>query len=658
VPMARVMALTVRRSAGECQRCPGGMTCHGGLELVQRLHTYPVQYHQEIGATTEGALASEVWSMCKEDEALITGDVVNQQCLRVFCRGEDRANDPRCKPTFPELQLGYWSDPMTPLDVYKCQALIDATVEGAFFSCPGGRPGTCADGRTGLACGECGDTMYMHVDGTCIKCEGGIESLVVGAIMLLLVAVPGMYYFINGKISAQTSTMMATGVAMGSLLTLTQHFSVLGQMMINWEEPMKSIWGFLGIFMFDPKFLASGCVFGDAATFVGRIALPGFLVVWMIVVALGTKVAGKTGALGQGWVMVWPKVRNTLGQVFQAFYIAIAMSCILAFQCYSSPNGTKSLAQHPYVLCGSRDHTPFMVFGIIGIAFYLVGFGVFYIWACTFLPRQSQKGMGPASISAYRFIFYRFRPEYYYWGSVFLCRNLLLTLASVLDPANPYTGVMYLGLVAVCFLIAQCVCWPWRTNMLNALDTIILATMVAVVFSTIPFIEVRDKVAVDNTKENLVTFMVLVFCFASMTVVGTIVGNIVMKARELRDPIANQKALAKQDRDLLAAWSELMRCSSIERFMQDEFVRNLGPFDRAMVHKMAGIVNQELSRSASPSKRSSRRVAMQKLQVAPVEATATGTGAETSCVETPDMRSKTPTPPGEAWVVAPETVDL
>jgi len=355
--------------------------------------------------------------------------------------------------------------------------------------------------------------------------------------------------------------------------------------------------------------------------------------------------------------MIWPKVQNTLGQVFQAFYIAIAMSCILAFQCYSSPNGTQSLAQHPYVLCGSGDHTPFVVFGIVGISLYLVGFGVFYIWACTFLPQQSQQGMGLISVQAYRFIFYRFRPEYYFWGSVFLFRNLLLTLASVLDPANPYTGVVYLGLVAVCFLIAQCVCWPWRTTMLNALDTTILATMVVVVFCSVPFIEVRDKVAVDNTKENLVTLMVVVFCGASMTVVGAIVGNIVLKVKELKNPVAHQKAIAKENRELLAAWSELMRCSAIERPKQDEFVRNLGAFDRAMVHKMAGIIHQELSRSASTSKRSSRRIAMQKLQVAPAEVSTTGTGAEVS-PETASTQSKRPTPPGEAWVLAPDTVEL
>jgi len=662
-------ALAVRGATGECRPCPGGMLCYGGLELMRRLHTYPVQYYPDLGAESVDTLGKEVWSACRENAELLSGDVVNQQCLRFFCGAEHRATDPRCKPTFPELQLGFWSDPDSPFNVYKCQAWIDATLEDGFFSCPGGRPGTCTGERTGLACGRCKDGMYMAVDGSCLACEGGPESLLGVAVAVLLVVVPGIYYFINGKITAQTSTMMATGIAMGSLLTLTQHFSVLGQLTITWDEPMKSIWAFLGLFMFDPKILASACAVADTSAFVGRVILPAFLILWMTLVGLATQVAGKVGVLSQELVMVWPKIRNTLGQVFQAFYIATAMSSILAFQCFSSPNGTSALAQHPYILCGSGDHTLFVVFGIVGIACYVVGYGVFYIWACIVIPGQSQNGLG--AIQAYRFIFFRFRPEFWYWGSVFLFRNLLLALASIWDPANPYTGVIYLGLVAVAFLIAQCVCWPWRTTLFNVLDTAILACMVTILFSTVPFIEVSDVAAVENTKQNLLILMVVVFVGATSMVVGAIVMNIVQKVLELRDPQRFEVKQKQSDAELFEAWSQLMHCAGMEKERQFNFTRGLGTFDRRMVHKLLGIAGMELSGSAILSKKGSRRVAMQRPQRSAPADDGTGAGAQTSAgisVErASDGQTRTETPPEtlspaqvsqEAWQAPGVTAEL
>mmetsp|Transcript_7355 Transcript_7355/g.15929 ORF Transcript_7355/g.15929 Transcript_7355/m.15929 type:complete len:1136 (-) Transcript_7355:147-3554(-) len=609
------VAFAIRANSGQCRECPGGMICHGGLELLKRVDQYPVEYFAQMGESSTDDLGMTLWSICKTDPELIDGSNVNQLCLRRFCSDETRVADPRCKPTFPELAVGHWSDPESPLDVYKCQALITTSAD-SFLSCPGGRPGTCAGGRTGLACGSCDDGMYMDVDGLCNECVGGSSVPTILVVICILLGFPCLYYLINGKITSETSTMMATGISMGSLLTLTQHFSVIGQLLTNWDEPMKSIWALLAVFMFDPRFLNSGCVFGDTTTFVGRILLPTFLLGWLAMFALATQMGGKAGVVKESLVMVWPKVRNTMGQMFQAFYIAIAMSCILALQCYSNPNGTSSLAQHPYILCGSGDHTPFLAFSIIGMVVYLFGFGAFYITACIVIPGRSQRGL--VAIQAYRFIFFRFRPEYWYWGSVFLFRNLLLTLASVLNPGNPYTGIIYLGLVAIAFLIAQCVCWPWRSNLLNTLDTVILASMVAIVFSTLPFVEVTDVQALENTQDALLGIMVAVFVIAVMTVVGSILGNLACKVREVRDPEGHLQRKEATMKALSKAWGDLMNCYRLDASRQLQFLTNLGSFDQASVLKLAGVVDLELSRSEKGSKRSSRRVAMNP-QAAPVE---------------------------------------
>jgi len=595
------------RTSGQCKACPLGMVCRGGLDVMFRMHEYPLQFGSEmfvdlpVNDTTRLAIVSH----CQGSTTLTHDgeEALNDACFKDYCA--TRVEDPLCLPTFPDLEVGYWSHPDEPLNVYKCQALIDLGVEDAFFSCPGGKPGRCSGGRTGLACGKCADGWFMDVSGQCNECGAASKAPTILVGLAALGVLPLCYYFINGKVTAETSTMMATGVAMGSLLTLVQSFSVLGQLVISWEEPLKSIWSFLGIFVFDPKFIQAGCAMGDVTVYIWRVMLPGFLVVWMAVYAVGTLVVHRMGVLPLRLVMEIPKVRNTMGQMFQAFYIAIAMSCILAFQCYESPNGVKNLQQHPYMICGEGDHGILVGFAILGLVAYIFGFGAFYITACVVIPRRSQKGL--SAVAAYRFIFFRFRPEWWFWGAVFLARNLCLALASVVDPGNPYSSMIYLGVVSWSFLVAQCLCWPWRSDILNVLDTVILFSMGLIVFCSMPFVEIRDSVELKKTQDSLMVFMVLTFAAATCCVLGTVAYGLVKKVWETKNAATAKAKRQKADQMVLKAWQGILDGNAFTLPRQEFFVQNLTEYDRNAIVKLSKVVSLELAGSKTSG---SHRVSM------------------------------------------------
>jgi len=445
----------------------------------------------------------------------------------------------------------------------------------------------------------------MDVTGKCSECSDASTLPTVLLGLCALGILPLSYYFINGKVTAETSTMMATGVAMGSLLTLVQSFSVLGQLVISWEEPLKSMWSFMGVFVFDPKFIQAGCAMGDVTVHIWRVMLPGLLVLWMAVYAAGTVVVHRIGVLPMRLVMQRPKVRNTMGQLFQAFYIAIAMSCILAFQCYESPNGVKNLQQHPYMICGEGDHKILIGFAVLGLVAYVFGFGAFYVTACVVIPGRSKHGL--AAISAFRFIFFRFRPEWWFWGAVFLARNLCLALASVIDPGNPYSSMVYLGIVSWCFLVAQCLCWPWRSDILNVLDTAILFSMGLIVFCSVPFVEVRDPVELKRTQDRLMVLMVASFAQAMFLVVGTVVHGLFKKAWEVRNPATTKARKQQADQAVLRAWHGVLDGNAFTLARQEFFVENLTRYDRAAIVKLSKLVASELGGCKSSG---SRRVAM------------------------------------------------
>ena len=69
--------------------------------------------------------------------------------------------------------------------------------------------------------------------------------------------------------------------------------------------------------------------------------------------------------------------------------------------------------------------------------------------------------------SQLKFIVYRFHPGAWWYGIVFLFRNLLVSLATTFDPDKPLAQTMFLGIVLLGFLSLQMMTWPWRTHALN-----------------------------------------------------------------------------------------------------------------------------------------------------------------------------------------------
>jgi len=130
--------------------------------------------------------------------------------------------------------------------------------------------------------------------------------------------------------------------------------------------------------------------------------------------------------------------------------------------------------------------------------------------------------------------------------------------------------------------------------------------------------EASDTDALEATQDALLGLMVAGVVIAVMTVVGSILGNLACKVREVRDPEGHLQCKEATMKTLSKAWGDLMNCCRLDASRQLQFRTNLGSFDQASVLKLAGVVDMELSRSEKGSKRSSRRVALNP-QVQPAE---------------------------------------
>mmetsp|Transcript_14639 Transcript_14639/g.33311 ORF Transcript_14639/g.33311 Transcript_14639/m.33311 type:complete len:226 (+) Transcript_14639:2-679(+) len=167
--------------------------------------------------------------------------------------------------------------------------------------------------------------------------------------------------------------------------------------------------------------------------------------------------------------------------------------------------------------------------------------------------------------------------------------------------------MIYLGVVSWTFLVAQCLCWPWRSDILNVLDTVILFAMGLIVFSSMPFVEVRDPVELKKTQDSLMALMLTTFGGATCCVMGTVAYGLTKKVWEVKNAAKATAKKRKADQMVLRAWQGIMDGNSFTLPRQEFFVENLTEYDRAAIVKLSKLVALELGGSKTSG---SRRVSM------------------------------------------------
>lgn len=151
-----------------------------------------------------------------------------------------------------------------------------------------------------------------------------------------------------------------------------------------------------------------------------------------------------------------------------------------------------TITRYEQVLCDvrSNDYFMFMVIGIIAIIVWPIGLLAAACYLIRVAPHRSSHD--PKFLVQTRFLFFRFRPERYYWGVIICFRSFLLAIAVTLMPQfMEFLGDgSYSSSGSVAALQAWCVCvvlmaallaqvsfWPWKNDALNFLDTSLLTCL-------------------------------------------------------------------------------------------------------------------------------------------------------------------------------------
>jgi len=214
------------------------------------------------------------------------------------------------------------------------------------------------------------------------------------------------------------------------------------------------------------------------------------------------------------------KALNTIGQVSQTLFIAFAAIAATAFQCFTHPNGEASLMSFQEVTCGTSDHTPIIVCAVLLCLTFVVPFLGLTFWAnwqAPLMSLSSEDATVSVHLVRFRFLFYRFRPCTWWWGSVVAIRQLLLAFASMVSPDDAYAQILYVMIVLVVYVAFCCRAWPWKNDELNIAESTSLVLLLLFIFAAGAFI--REA----QTRSHSWTALLLVLFYSIMLILSIVV---------------------------------------------------------------------------------------------------------------------------------------
>jgi len=387
-------------------------------------------------------------------------------CMQGLACGEGWPHNWATSGGMVVLNENYYSLESAPYETYFCQ-----TSDGR---CPGGalQP-RCNDGLVGLLCSKCAKSGYRIVNGACEPCPPYLKMMMFFIILGCLVIVVAAFYLSNAALAVNAGHKQDIAVFVGLAITVFQIFGVLKGLEVQWPIDLYDFMDTSSsVFTLDVQRFSFTCAVGDQAVaqYLVQALTPYLLMAMVAALGIASRVmAAWVGNDGIAWA--FSKCLNVVGQVLQALFIAFCGIMVRPLQCFDHPNGKKSVVMFPEVLCWeSNDHTVLTIIATGILLFFILPFIAWCVWGCWKAPVKSSE-KDAAFLESFRFLFYRFRPDCWWWGLVFLVRQTCLAFSTVVPSSNAHAQLFYIGGILAIYVSFAAMFWPWISTELSIVDS-------------------------------------------------------------------------------------------------------------------------------------------------------------------------------------------
>mmetsp|Transcript_47972 Transcript_47972/g.120028 ORF Transcript_47972/g.120028 Transcript_47972/m.120028 type:complete len:478 (-) Transcript_47972:158-1591(-) len=197
-------------------------------------------------------------------------------------------------------------------------------------------------------------------------------------------------------------------------------------------------------------------------------------------------------------------------------------------QCFDHPNGKSTLLEYPEILCDSQEwRSQFLPIGVLVMIIYVGGVYAFFSYISIVAPWYYEY---VSFKERFQFLFFRFRPDVYWWGVILLARNGLLATVTAMSPNDGHLQALITIFIIIVSLSLQIFYWPWLSNENNFLDVSLLLALCVMCVSGQYFIPRTDR----NESVFIGTLLGTVFISFALVIVSIVLPIVMASNKRLK----------------------------------------------------------------------------------------------------------------------------
>uniref|UniRef100_A0A0G4I570 Tyrosine-protein kinase ephrin type A/B receptor-like domain-containing protein n=1 Tax=Chromera velia CCMP2878 TaxID=1169474 RepID=A0A0G4I570_9ALVE len=376
----------------------------------------------------------------------------------------------------------------------------------------------CTSPRFGPMCSLCPEGFQKSADGSCTECHSNFQGYVLFVLFTILIAlIVACYYAVNHLNSARTNATTQLTVSVSLLLNYLQDLAIVEKLQVNLiDGVLKNVLGSFSFFSFNFEDAGRECFLPGASGFevyIFAVSIPFQMIaitytIWLFSVLLNKYVWSALPA----WTI--NKTINALGFLFTTLYVTVCTFALTPYMCIYHPKAEPTLQSFPSVVCGSDEHRRMEVLGGFASAIYIAGFVSFLLVLSIYAPKWNAEC--PGFEERYFFLIGDCHPRVWWWQTLNLVKNLLVSLVPVMTPQHGRGQLVCMLLVFDVFLLLEIYFFPWKDTVNNWLDISASVAMITLLFTLMGWAE-YTKEGEDLVHAFTLTFMgahVLASCVA------------------------------------------------------------------------------------------------------------------------------------------------
>lgn len=193
-----------------------------------------------------------------------------------------------------------------------------------------------------------------------------------------------------------------------------------------------------------------------------------------------------------------------------------------AFQCYAHFDDVSTMYQFPTVICYDANHTKFVVVSMFMILTVVIPFAGLFLQSIFALYRcRSDAGVSIQMLVRFKLFFQRWRCDRWYWGFVFVLRQILLACTLIIAE-DAFGQIFFVVSVLSIYNVFLAFWVPWRLFEINVVEFLLTVLLVLLLLAALAFTDSTEKT--EEYAQVFSSMFVLLLCVGAIYILRVCFG--------------------------------------------------------------------------------------------------------------------------------------